>query len=172
MASQSLADRVNSNWKRLSGVPGGKWLFSKSIGLTAPYSGTIDARVEELEPGYAKVTLRDRKAVRNHLNSIHAIALMNLGEISTGLATISGMPSECRSILSGLSMDYLKKGRGTLTATCRIPVIESSARKEYEIIGEIHDESGDLVARATARWLIGPRKEAGAPATESAEAAA
>jgi len=170
MAAESLADRVNNNWKKLSGLPGGKLLFSKSIGFMAPYSGTIGARVEELEPGYAKVTMRDRKAVRNHLKSVHAIALMNLGEISTGLATISGMPSECRSILSGLSMDYIKKGRGTMTATCRIPVIASAERKEYEIIGEIRDDSGDIVARATATWLIGPRKEAAKP--EATEAAA
>ncbi|MCO4774044.1 MAG: DUF4442 domain-containing protein [Deltaproteobacteria bacterium] len=166
---KSIADTVNGNWARLSGLPGGKKLFSLFLGRTAPYSGTIGAYVEELRPGYARVSMKDRKKVRNHLNCVHAIALMNLGEIATGLATISGMPSDARSILSGLSMEYLKKARGTLTAECSIPVLESSERKEYEIIGEIKDASGEVVARATATWLVGPRDaKKSAPATSTA----
>jgi len=155
---KSISETVNDNWNKLSGLPGGKKLFSLAIGRMAPYSGTIGAYVEELRPGYAKVSMRDRKKVRNHLKCVHAIALMNLGEIATGLATISGMPNDTRSILSGLSMEYLKKARGTLTAECTVPVLQSSERKEYEIVGEIKDASGEVVARATAKWLVGPRE--------------
>lgn len=167
---KSISETVNGNWNKLSGFPGGKKLFSLAIGRMAPYSGTIGAYVEELRPGYAKVSMRDRRKVRNHLDCVHAIALMNLGEIATGLATISGMPNDARSILSGLSMEYLKKARGTLTAECTIPVLQSSERTEYQIIGEIKDASGEVVARATATWLVGPREAKGAG--EGASAAA
>jgi len=167
---KSISDTVNGNWKRLSGLPGGKKLFSLAIGRMAPYSGTIGAYVEELRPGYAKVSMKDRKKVRNHLDCVHAIALMNLAEISTGLAMISGMPSDARSILSGLSIEYLKKARGTLVAECTTPVLESSVRTEYDVIGEIKDASGEVVARATAKWLVGPRssKLEAAPASAAA----
>jgi len=167
---KSISETVNGNWKRLSGMPGGKKLFSLALGRMAPYSGTIGAYVQELRPGYARVSMKDRKKVRNHLNCVHAIALMNLGEIATGLATISGMPDDTRSILSGLSMEYLKKARGMLVAECTIPIIESSERREYEIVGEIKDASGEVVARATAKWLVGPRaaKSDGAPTSAAA----
>ena len=153
----SLSVQIRTNWDRLSGVPMGKWLFSRAIGWMAPYTGTVGALVDDLRPGYARVLLKDRKKVRNHLNSVHAIALMNLGEMSTGLALMSAMPDDARGILAGLSMDYHKKARGLLTAECSCEIPDSSERHEYEIIGEIKDEAGELVATAKARWLIGPR---------------
>ncbi len=156
-SSTSLSMQIRSNWDKLSGKPMGKWLFSRAIGWMAPYTGTVGAMVDDLRPGYARVLLKDRKKVRNHLNSVHAIALMNLGEMSTGLALMSAMPDDARGILAGLSMDYHKKARGLLTAECSCEAPSTSERQEYEILGEIKDESGDLVATARARWLIGPR---------------
>ena len=150
--------RIRGLWESLSSKPGGKALFSYAVGRAAPYTGTIGARVEELRPGYAKVQMRDRKAVRNHLNSIHAVALMNLAEVSTGLATISALPEDARGILAGLSIDYKKKGRGLLTAECEVDVPEGNERQELEVLGVIRDEGGEVVAQATARWLIGPIK--------------
>ena len=155
-----LSDRIQKQWAMLSNKPGGKWLFSMAIGKMAPYSGTIGALVDEMEPGYAKVLLKDRKKVRNHLRSVHAIALINLGEITTGLATLSGMPGDARGILKGLSIDYHKKARGLLTAECRTEIPQSSERKVYEVEGKIYDGEGDCVATVTAQWLIGPAKAA------------
>ena len=78
-------------WNRLSALPGGRRAFSKFVGMAAPYTGTIHAHVEELGrradgSGFCKVSLEDRRSVRNHLNSIHAIALANLAEVAGNLA--------------------------------------------------------------------------------------
>ena len=35
---------------------------------------------------------------------------------------------------------------------------EGNARQELEVLGVIRDEGGEVVAQATARWLIGPIK--------------
>ena len=158
MSRDAVSERLITLWRRLSVLPGGKILFSKILGTMAPYSATIGARVERLEPGYAKVSLRDRRKVRNHLRSVHAIALMNLAELSTGLAVLSATPKDARGILTGLSMDYLKKARGKLVAECRCEIPATSERKEYRVRGEIRDATGELVAEANARWLIGPAR--------------
>ena len=154
--AMSVSKRVSTTWDKLSGIPGGKRLFSRIVGRMAPYTGTIGAHVEDLRPGYAKVLLRDRKKVRNHLDCVHAIALCNLGEVATGLAVLSGMPDDARGILKGLSIEYHKKARGLLTAECTTEIPSTSERKEFHVKGEIKDAGGDVVASVTAHWLIGP----------------
>ena len=158
---EPMAENTNpvySRWLSLKDRPGGKRLFSFLLGRMAPYSGSISPRVEELSIGRCVVTMHDRGKLRNHLNSIHAVALMNLGELASGLAVISAIPPDARGILAGLSIEYLKKGRGTLRAVCECPVPESSERREYEVAAEIMDREDDVVARITARWLIGPKE--------------
>ena len=143
-------------WRRLSPLPGGRRLFSFLLGRLVPYTGSIGPLVEELEPGYARVSLADRKAVRNHLRSIHAIALANLAEAASGLAVIAALPPGARGILVGFRIEYLKKARGRLVAECRctIPDLTGAAAVEAEPLVEVRDAAGDVVVRAWPRWRL------------------
>lgn len=143
-------------WHRLSKLPGGRWMFSVFLGQLAPYTGTMGARVEELTPGYARWRLRDRRKVRNHLNSVHAVALMNLAEVASGTAMIAALPVGVRGIVTGLSMEYLKKARGTLIAECRCTIAPVTIERQESIEAIITDAEGDVVARATATWKLSP----------------
>ena len=141
-------------WRRLSRVPFGRRLFSQLIGWMAPYTATAGARIQDLGPGYSRWTLRDRRKVRNHLNSIHAVALVNLAEVTSGTAMLTALPPGTRGIVTGLSIRYHKKARGTLTAEsrCEVPSIDDDVR--YDAHADIRDEAGDLVASADVTWLL------------------
>lgn len=143
-------------WKTLSPRPGGKTLFSIIIGRTAPYTGTIGARAVELRPGYAKWTLRDHRAIRNHLDSIHAVALVNLAEVTSGTAMLMSLPAGTRGIVTGLTTTYMKKARGRITAECRCELPPISGDTRFELRAELRDESNDVVATATVSWLLSP----------------
>jgi acyl-coenzyme A thioesterase PaaI-like protein len=143
-------------WNRLAPLPFGRTVFSIIVGQTAPYTGSMGARVEVLEPGHARWSLRDRRHVRNHLRSIHAVALVNLAEVTSGTAMLTALPPGTRGIVTALSIEYLKKARGTVTAECRchVPAPAPNAETHYEVQADIHDEAGDVVARARVTWLL------------------
>ena len=111
-----------------------------------------------LEPGHCVVRLGDRRKLRNHLKSVHAMALANLGEMATGLALLNGLPDYTRGILAGFNVEYLKKARGRLVAECRCEVPDNNAEREVEVLCEIRNTDNEVVTVARAQWLIGPEK--------------
>lgn len=149
---------IRSMWDGLSQRPGGKALFHVMLARMVPYTGSLGARILELREGYAKVELRDRRAVRNHLRSVHAIALANLAELCGNIGVVYSLPNDARFIVKGIDIEYLKKARGTLVATSESPVPETSERRDYDVEVQIHDTAGDLVCRATLHTLVGPKK--------------
>ena len=146
---------LRDNWARFSTMPGGKRLFSFVVGRTARYTGTIGAVVQELEDGRAVVTMRDRPLVRNHLRSVHAIALMNLGELVTGLTVMYQVDGRGRGIVSNLEMEYIKKARGTITGVCEfVAPTQVGEHKEVVVEGLLKDDADEVVAKIKATWKL------------------
>lgn len=110
----------------------------------------------QLEPGHARVSIRDRRGVRNHLNSVHAIALANVSELASGLAMTTGLPDGIRGIVVRLSTEYFKKARGVLVAESRCAVPRVTGDEEHDFVADVHDQAGELVARTTVTWRLGP----------------
>lgn len=150
--------RILESWQRLAKIPGGAYLFSRLIGRWVPYTGTIRPEVLELRSGFARVRMRDRRIIRNHLSSVHAAALMNFAEATTGIAFMAGMPVGARAILTRFEIDYLKKARGTLFSECQAPVPASDESREFEVECSLKDEAGATVCKARARWKVGPAR--------------
>lgn len=141
-------------WLLLNRWPGGRRVFHRVLFWKVPYTGSIRGHIQVLKPGYCKVRLHDRRRVRNHLHSIHAVALVNLGEMTSGLAMLVGLPANIRGIVVHLKTDYFKKARGTLTAECHCELPEIESEMTYEVLTEIRDQSGDTVARTITLWQL------------------
>lgn len=145
---------VRQWFERARRIPGGLTLFSRALGFYIPYTGTTGAEILSIGDGEAIVRLPDRRRVRNHLDSLHAIALASVGELSTGLAVIGAVPSSGRMILRHLEVEYHRKARGEVTASGRADVPQEPGRHEVAATAEVRDASGVLVTSVTATWVV------------------
>lgn len=138
-----------SIWQSFASKPGGKWAFSRLLCFKAPYFGTIRPRFQELRPGFCQVAVRKRRAVLNHLGSVHAIAMCNVAELAGGTMTEVTVPPTHRWIPKGMTVQYLKMAKSDLVAvaTPRIE-IDLSAAAEFLVDVMVRDKDGEPVFSA------------------------
>jgi len=112
--------KIYTLWKKFSAVPGGKYVFSKIVDRKAPYFGTVGALIEELRPNYAKLTLKKRRAVENHIGTVHVIAICNMLEKAMGVCAEVSIPDNLRWIPQGMTVAYPAKSDSDLVGIAEI----------------------------------------------------
>ena len=100
---------VLATWNKMSVRPFGKWLFSRAVSFKAPYFASIKPRFEEMKPGYAKVSMKKRRSVENHIGTVHAIACCHLAEVAAGTLLEASLPKTMRWLPRSMNVQYLKK---------------------------------------------------------------
>lgn len=159
MSSTESTPRVLRMYRMAERLPLGRRLFTNVFQRVAPYFQTIPVLVETIEPGRAVVTMRDRRAVRNHLGTVHAIALCNLAELAMGVTAEATIPVTHRWIPRGMEVEYLAKARGTMTATSTLSLPANLDDKvELPVTIAVSDKTGAEVFRAVIRIWVTRKK--------------
>ena len=148
-----------SAWNRLERMPLGKYLFSRAICFKAPYFSSIAPRFVELRPGFARVAMRKRRAVTNHIGTVHAIAMCNLAEIAAGTLTEASIPESMRWLPKGMQVEYLKKAEGDVEAVCTLPRVDEGPARDVPATVEVKNAIGEVVCRAVITMWVSPRKK-------------
>lgn len=144
---------------RFARLPAGLWLFSRAVCVKAPYFASIRPRFLALEPGLARARMRKRRAVTNHLGTVHAIALCNLCEFVAGTLMAVSIRPDMRWIPRGLSIEYLAKATTDVTAVCAIDEHDWRTRQDVLLTVTCHDAEETIVARATIPMYVSPKQE-------------
>lgn len=153
MASSSL--RL---FRKFGGSGPGRWFLSRIVCWKAPYFGSISPRIEVLEPGRCVVRLRQRRAIQNHIGTVHAIAMCNAAELAGGLATDATIPDSMRWIPKGMSVRYLKKALGVLHANARVQSVDEPANsQDLHAIVEVRNANDEVVFDADITMWVTPR---------------
>ncbi len=146
-------------WRRLSAWPFGKWLFTRVVCWKAPYFGSIRPRIVELRPGYGEVGIRKRRAVLNHIGTVHAIAICNMAELAAGTMTDATIPATHRWIPKGMTVEYLGKAGTDLKAMAVIdPIPDFGKAMDMPVGVSVADEAGQIVFRAVITMWVSPKK--------------
>ncbi|HYN68495.1 MAG TPA: hotdog fold domain-containing protein [Ornithinibacter sp.] len=96
-------------YQRAAARPFGKRAFSLVFANKAPYFRTVRPQVRDVRPHHAELTIRKRRAVQNHLGTVHAIAVCNGLEAAMGLLAEATTPKGRRWIPKGMQVAYLAK---------------------------------------------------------------
>jgi len=133
----------------------GKYFFSGLIGIFAPYTASISPFVVELTNERCVVEIEDFFWHRNPFNSVHAIALANLGELCSGLPMVVTLQynKDVKAIPVEISTVYHSKARGTLTGIGKVGKISDNA-DEIVVTTEVFDSAKKLVCVTSAKWKI------------------
>ena len=147
-------------WIRLQRSSFGRWMFARTVCRRAPYFGTIKPRFIDLEPKLCRVYMRKRRAVENHIHTVHALAMGNLCELAAGMCTEVTIPIGMRWIPRGMTIEYLAKAQTDISATARLDKSEWAGAENISVPVTVHDANGKEVVRAVISMYVSPRKEA------------
>ena len=118
----------------------GDRLFSFAFSQVAPYFWTIRPRFTVIEPNHAEVVIPKRRGVKNHIGTVHAIALCNGLEAAMGVLAEASIQSDKRWIPKGMEVSYTAK------ATTDITCIAETDPEQWT--GEaLSDQGGDVGVR-------------------------
>ncbi len=155
----SKANNTLNIWKRFESFPLGKWLFSRLICFKAPYFGSIRPRFLALRPEYCEVRITKRRAVLNHLGTVHAIAMCNMAEVAGGIMTEVTVPTTHRWIPKGMTVEYLKKATTDLIAIATPESgLDLSTPGEFRVKVVVRDKRQEPVFQALITMWISPKK--------------
>ena len=107
--------KVLTLYRRLTGLPHGRWVFSRLFTLKAPYFGTVRPHFVDLRPNYAELTIRKRRAVHNHIDTVHVIAICTGLAAALGALAEASVPSTRRWIPKGMDVRYTAKAVSDIT---------------------------------------------------------
>ncbi len=144
-------------YNSLSRFPLGKCLFSKLFCLKAPYFGSIRPYFEEVKSGSCVVKVKNRRAVRNHIGSVHAIAMCNMAEAAAGLCIEVSLAKNLRWIPKKMEVEYLKKATRDVKAVCKLDPMKLVVG-ENPVLVDVFDLAGDKVFQAKITMYVSERK--------------
>jgi acyl-coenzyme A thioesterase PaaI-like protein len=143
-------------YRRLEGLPLGRWLFTRLICLRAPYFSSISPLFRDLRPGRAVVSMRKRRKVKNHIGTVHALAMGNLCELAAGLVMEASLPRAVRWIPRGMEIAYLSKAESDLVATATLEPHSWQSTADVPVEVSVEDLDGREVVRATIKMYVTP----------------
>jgi acyl-coenzyme A thioesterase PaaI-like protein len=135
-------------YNRCLRFPGGKRIFSTMFARKAPYFRSIRPYISELKPGFCELEFKKRKAVQNHIGTVHAIALCNGLEMAMGAVAEATIPKHLRWIPKGMQVNYTAKADSDIRITAEAPSSDWQTG-DLDVAVNGYTRSGTLVITGT-----------------------
>lgn len=152
--------KIFTIWKTLEKLPFGNWLFTRAVCFKVPYFRTVHPLIRELAPGLCRVSAPNRRGVRNHLGTYHAIASCNMAEIAGGIMTDATVPSTHRWIPAGMAVEYKDRATTGVTSIARLDPIPEFGEEPMDLVVpvDVLDADGNVFVSAEITMYVSRKK--------------
>ena len=144
--------------ERVKKWPGGLKIFSRLLCFKAPYFSSIRPTFTVLEPGRGEAVMKKRRAVLNHIGTVHAIAMANLCEVVAGTTLEMTIPETHRWIPKSMKINYLNKATTDLMAKTEINPPTWPDGGPVMVSVEVLDKNATQVVTADIEMYISRKK--------------
>lgn len=133
------------------------YLLTKLFSTHVKFAGTTGVKLESVNNNHAKLVLKNRKKIQNHIGGIHAIAAGVLAESATGIAFGMNVPDTKVPLLKSLTIHFKRRMQGDLSAyatmsEAQIDLVKSEDKGDMLIPVTITDESGEEPIECVMEW--------------------
>lgn len=159
-------------------------ILTKAFSKVVPYVGTTGLYYETVTPNDVVVSLNNRKAVQNHIGSIHAVAVTLLAETATGFVLGMNLPADRVLLIKSYAVNFyrpLKQGQVAAVASLsdeqRLEIL-NTPKGEMVIPCVIDDRESDserdpITVEMTWAWIpkaeLAARRQGANKETDAAE---
>lgn len=130
---------------------------------TIPVAFKMGVRFTDVRPGYAEAAV-PIDGNGNHFGVMYAGVLFTVGEVLGGaLSMVTFDMSAYFPLVKSLTIDFLKPAGSAVTASTSLDLRDAAklqaladeqGKAEFQLVAELHDEAGTLVARTTGTYQI------------------
>ena len=145
--------KVMSLYNRVTKLPFGNKIFSKMVSRMAPYFATVKPMISELNVNRCVCLIKKRKAVHNHIQTVHVIAICNGLEMAMGVMAEASIPNHLRWIPKGMSVDYTAKAGSDITCIAEMKP-EQWVPGDMLVEVNAYDTDGVVVVKGTIKLWI------------------
>jgi len=124
---------------------------SRVIGRHVPFAELLGVEVVHHQPGLARLELAVRPELTNSFGSAHGGVVSTLADIALAVAAITRDGAARGAQTIDLTLGFIGPGKGRLRAEGRCL---RAGRSIAFCEGEVHDESGALVAKAVGTFKL------------------
>ncbi|TDO48521.1 uncharacterized protein DUF4442 [Kribbella sp. VKM Ac-2527] len=153
-----MTSQVLVMWQRLRAVPGGTRAFSYAFTRKAPFFRSIRPRFVQISPNYAALVLPKRRAVQNHIGTVHAIAVCNGLEAAMGALAEATVPDGKRWLPKGMEVAYLAKSTTDLTCSAETDPSAWTAGPDVPVRVKAVRTDGTVVVEGTINLWVTDKK--------------
>jgi acyl-coenzyme A thioesterase PaaI-like protein len=144
-------------YKALSRLPLGRTLFSVAFARKAPYFRSIRPRFTDVSPHHAALVVADRKAVRNHIGTMHVIAVCNGLEAAMGALAEVTVPPGKRWLPKGMEVEYAAKASSDITCVAHTTPADWDGAPDVPVSVTATRDDGTVVVRGTIHLWVTDR---------------